>query len=93
MNGFLSSKETAQQVATQMQQALQQLEKEFDSNTDNQTTVLGNTEGHKVSDAHQSVIAAFISAFQKDIANIHSVADEFEAVDDQIKAGLTKLLP
>ncbi|EPY2275078.1 TIGR04197 family type VII secretion effector [Clostridium sporogenes] len=90
MPEILSSKEKAEKIATKLNLNLQSLEREFNCNIDNRTTVLGNGKAHELYNSEKNIVRGFVGALKKDIDNIKKVVNEFETLDEKIKQEFLK---
>lgn len=76
-----SHQETAQTYATQLATACQTLTGISAASQDTQTTLQGNDRAHHVMTEAQTLATNISSAVSTTASNLHSVASEFEAVD------------
>lgn len=77
----------ASAIATNLANALNSLPKNKTLSKASRTTVAGNQQAQASSDK----VASFITALNRDSANIRSVAKEFEAVDQRLNQSLLKV--
>ncbi|MFC3932832.1 TIGR04197 family type VII secretion effector [Streptococcus dentapri] len=82
MGTIQSNSGIAQQHATSLSAASNQLADIQVSDKDDRTTVAGNTNAHSVIDLAQESSSAISSAIESVITNLHSVASGFEAADN-----------
>lgn len=94
MGKIVSNSSVAGQVAASMSKAANTLAViNSQPNEASQTTVSGNTNAKtSIQKANQSV-QRLIAAFNKDIDNVHTVAKEFERVDQVIQQKMAVLDP
>lgn len=94
MSKIISHSGVASQVSASMSQAANTLAAISASSSEaNQTTVSGNTNAKtSIQQARQSV-QRMVAAFNKDIDNVHTVANEFERVDQVIQQKIAALDP
>lgn len=85
VDNIISSKEAAQRIATNLSSSLEMLMKhhslDFATNTKNG----GNIRAQETVQVGKQLVDSFLSAFQKDIEKIRSVATEFEIMDQKIE--------
>ncbi|MBF2356576.1 TIGR04197 family type VII secretion effector [Listeria welshimeri] len=89
IDGIASNIIIAQQQATNLKQALIPLTKEWYPDTDKLTTLQGNAKLQEISKNELASLELLCNILEKDIANINSVAKEFEALDQQLQKGFT----
>lgn len=77
-----SNQETARTYASQLVDACQALTDIAAANQDRQTTLQGNGKAHQVMLQTQTLASQISSAISTAANNLHSVASEFEAVDN-----------
>ncbi|MBP2098621.1 TIGR04197 family type VII secretion effector [Enterococcus rivorum] len=94
MSKIVSNSSVASQVSATMSQAANALASiNSQSNEASQTTVSGNSNAKtSIQKANQSV-KRLVAAFNKDIDNVHTVAKEFERVDQVIQQKVAALDP
>lgn len=88
-DGIVSNLGIAQGHATSLQNALTALSGNWTPDTDKKTTLQGNTKLQTVSTQELAVLASLRSVLEQDIANIHSVSTDFEALDQQLQQNFT----
>lgn len=81
----------ASAIATNLANALNSLPKNKTISKASRTTVAGNQQAQASSDKGKLLVASFITALNRDSANIRSVAKEFEAIDQQLNESLMKV--
>lgn len=81
----------ASAIATNLANALNSLPKNKTISKASRTTVSGNQQTQASSDKGKLLVASFITALNRDSANIRSVAKEFEAVDQRLNQSLLKV--
>lgn len=91
MTDIISNKESSSNIVLEMRDSTDAIRQKFDVNIAKQTTVLGNIRIHEITSELQSIIATFESSFQRDLDNIISITDEFEAMDNQFGQGIYHL--
>ena len=85
MTKIKSNISDAQNYATKIKQGKFQIYQESDRlNRMIKTTVSGNSNAHEAMKASQDARQGISNALSEMVTNIHSVAGEFEAVDQQI---------
>ncbi|MFA8439864.1 TIGR04197 family type VII secretion effector [Pueribacillus sp. YX66] len=84
MNILWSKEAVAQKIATELDNSLQLLSV-YEVNLAHKTTVAGNARAKETINGEKKVIRSFVSAMQKDIERIRSVAAEFEKMDDSLQ--------
>ncbi|WP_088816361.1 MULTISPECIES: TIGR04197 family type VII secretion effector [Listeria] len=83
----------AQQTATSLNTAVNQLESDKVIQQDNQTTLQGNQMAKDYLTKESQIVQKFTLAFKQDIENIRSVAAEFESFDGQLQQNFEINLP
>lgn len=78
----------ARQKATALKSATDSLSQSIVATTDTQTTVLGNAEALKTITSAQITAKAIASAVSLAAANIQTVAENFDAMDNQAAQAL-----
>ncbi|MGX7419204.1 TIGR04197 family type VII secretion effector [Carnobacterium gallinarum] len=86
---FKSNLDRASLLATNLSSAVTPINSAKPIFTATQTTLQGNSKSASLSQKKQVLTNSFCSALRKDIANIHSVASDFEAIDTQLKQQFT----
>ena len=81
----------ASAIATNLANALNSLPKNKTLSKASRTTVAGNQQAQASSDKGKLLVASFITALNRDSANIRSVAKEFEAIDQRLNQSLMKV--
>lgn len=87
---ILSYKTTAGIVVKNITNSIKSLEKNFNVDTDNKTTVVGNKIAQQKCDDEKQIIKTFIEVFKKDISKIHSASNEFETLDIKLQETFLK---
>ncbi|EHI74718.1 type VII secretion effector [Streptococcus criceti] len=82
MGTIQSNRDIAQQHATALSAASDQLAAIQVSDKDDSTTVAGNTNAHSVIDLAQESSSMISSAIESVMTSLHSVASGFEAADN-----------
>lgn len=88
-DGIVSNLGIAQGHATSLQTALIALSGNWTPDTDKKTTLQGNSTLQTISTQELAALASLRSVLEQDIANIHSVAKDFEALDQQLQQNFT----
>ncbi|MBP2621717.1 TIGR04197 family type VII secretion effector [Streptococcus panodentis] len=83
MTKIQSNKSDAQSYAVKIKQGSSNLSGIGQAQQDEQTTVSGNANAHEAMGAVQAARQGISTALSDMVTNIHSVAEEFEAVDQQ----------
>ncbi|WP_176332535.1 TIGR04197 family type VII secretion effector [Candidatus Enterococcus lemimoniae] len=73
----------AQQLATGISLAIQQINQHTITTAD-QTTVQGNSSAKSSAESGNEIVSAFKQALLNDLGNLKSVANEFEAMNQNI---------
>lgn len=81
MTTIRSDREVAQTYASQLANACQNLTAVSEVTKDTVTELEGNTRHHAVIDQAKSFLAQITAAVETDSDHLHSVASDFEAVD------------
>lgn len=81
MTTIRSDKETVQTYASQLVTACQILSDVGNASQDTQTELQGNTKAHDLMEESKSLLAQIVSSVETASQNLHSVANDFEAVD------------
>lgn len=81
MTTIRSDKETVQTYASQLVTACQILSDVGNASQDTQTELQGNTKAHDLMEESKSLLAQIVSSVETAYQNLHSVASDFEAVD------------
>ncbi|CCF02075.1 Hypothetical protein SMA_0784 [Streptococcus macedonicus ACA-DC 198] len=81
MTTIRSDKETAQTYASQLVTACQTLSDVGNASQDTQTELQGNTKAHDLMEESKSLLAQIVSSVETASQNLHSVASDFEVVD------------
>ena len=84
MTKIKSNISDAQNYATKIKQGSSNLSGIGQAQQDDKTTVSGNSNAHETMKASQDARQSISKALSEMVTNIHSVAGEFEAVDQQI---------
>lgn len=85
MGEIKSNKVVASACATDLANAVDALTNGSTATKDSSTTVAGNQDAHDAIDLAKQTAGQVAAAVQSAAANIQSVADEFEAVDQAIR--------
>lgn len=83
MDLLFSKKAVAQNIATGLDNSLQLLSG-YEVTLAEKTTVGGNARAKETINDEKKAVRSFVSAMQKDIERIRSVAIEFEKLDDTL---------
>lgn len=81
MGTVKSNQEVAHTYASQLANACQTLSSSGTVSKDTQTNLAGNTRCHEAIDKSATILAQITSAVKTASDNLHSVASDFEAVD------------
>ncbi len=81
MGTITSDSSIANQYATGIQTATDQLSAIGEAEKDSQTTLQGNQLAHAAMDKSKTLLDQVVSAVSTASSNLHSVASDFEAVD------------
>lgn len=81
MGTVKSNQEVAHTYASQLANACQTLSSSATVSKDTQTNLAGNTRCHEAIDKSATILAQITSAVKTASDNLHSVANDFEAVD------------
>lgn len=81
MTTIRSDKETAQTYASQLVTTCQTLSDVGNASKDTQTELQGNTKAHDLMEESKSLLAQIVSSVETASQNFHSVASDFEVVD------------
>lgn len=87
--GIVSNLGIAQGHATNLQNALTALSGNWTPDTDKKTTLQGNAKLQTISTQELAKLESLRSILEQDILNIHSVAKDFEALDQQLQQSFT----
>ncbi|MEI4801985.1 TIGR04197 family type VII secretion effector [Bacillus sp. FJAT-51639] len=87
MGQFQSNFQTAQQIATQMGTAADTIQSATNRSItkSSRTTLSINSKAQEVNQQALELTKQFYSAFQQAVNNIHSVAQEFERMDNELQ--------
>ncbi|PEC99994.1 TIGR04197 family type VII secretion effector [Bacillus cereus] len=87
MGQFQSNFQTAEQIATQMRNAFDTIQSAINRSITkaNRTTLTVNSKAQEANQQALDLTKQFCSAFQQAVDNIHSVANEFERMDNELQ--------
>ncbi|MGX7112454.1 TIGR04197 family type VII secretion effector, partial [Gemella cuniculi] len=92
MNNILQSdKDQAITSATAFQTIANTISNEINISKDTQTTVSGNTNAQNSIEASKQTAGKISKTIQNMSSNIHSVAEEFQAMDDTLRTQLESI--
>ncbi|ANC22881.1 creatininase (plasmid) [Bacillus cereus] len=87
MGQFQSNFQTAEQIATQMRNASDTIQSAINRSITkaNRTTLTVNSKAQEANQQALDLTKQFCAAFQQVVDNIHSVANEFERMDNELQ--------
>ncbi|MED1092068.1 TIGR04197 family type VII secretion effector [Bacillus paramycoides] len=87
MGQFQSNFQTAEQIATQMRDASDTIQSAINRSITkaNRTTLTVNSKAQEANQQALDLTKQFCAAFQHAVDNIHSVAKEFERMDNELQ--------
>ncbi|MBN9901390.1 MULTISPECIES: TIGR04197 family type VII secretion effector [Bacillus cereus group] len=87
MGQFQSNFQTAEQIATQMRNASDTIQSAINRSITkaNRTTLTVNSKAQEANQQALDLTKQFCAAFQQAVDNIHSVANEFERMDNELQ--------
>ncbi|WP_426952530.1 TIGR04197 family type VII secretion effector [Bacillus mycoides] len=87
MGQFQSNFQTAEQIATQMRNASDTIQSAINPSITkaNRTTLTVNSKAQEANQQALYLTKQFCAAFQQAVDNIHSVANEFERMDNELQ--------
>ncbi|WP_342762073.1 TIGR04197 family type VII secretion effector [Bacillus sp. BR3(2024)] len=87
MGQFQSNFQTAEQIATQMRNASDTIQSAINRSITkaNRTTLNVNSKAQEANQQALDLTKQFFAAFQQTVDNIHSVANEFERMDNELQ--------
>ncbi|MCU4930891.1 TIGR04197 family type VII secretion effector [Bacillus cereus] len=87
MGKFQSNFQTAEQIATQMRNASDTIQSAINHSITkaNRTTLTVNSKAQEANQQALDLTKQFCAAFQQAVDNIHSVANEFERMDNELQ--------
>ncbi|SFI02043.1 MULTISPECIES: TIGR04197 family type VII secretion effector [unclassified Bacillus (in: firmicutes)] len=93
MGQFQSNFQTAGQIATQMETAANTIQSATSRSItkSERTTLSVNAKAQEANQQALELTKQFYSAFQQAVSNIHSVANEFERMDNALQNNFSQL--
>ncbi|HFU7072530.1 TIGR04197 family type VII secretion effector [Bacillus cereus] len=87
MGQFQSNFQTAEQIATQMRNASDIIQSAINCSItkSNRTTLTVNSKAQEANQQALDLTKQFCASFQQAVDNIHSVANEFERMDNELQ--------